>query len=278
MPLHLCFNKIKLIAFFCIAVGFAGCNPGSKETRLKFESISDSLYKPDDNYKQALLLWKDYYEQCMNEQLFANAFCLQLQNKVYIGSINNQQEMDVNKGIHLLDTSNYKNIFNLLAVINSANCGDTMKLNNHLKKEFYNEVENALGASPEYKSLAAIIDTGQMKIKIGTVFNTILRPDSLISLLNRTQDSSLIRFKELLLKPENVILAQTVDIFGFSAEFPLKTKLSDQQKKQFEKEIFFTLDMSNDKGSIILLPNNILRIQVNKRYSVLGRFLKLKEV
>jgi hypothetical protein len=269
------FRKNKLFILFYICLIAAGCNQGSKEAKLKFELISDSVYKPDDNYKQALSLWKNYYEHCMNEQLFPDAFYLQLQDKINIGSINSEHELDINKRINILDTSNSKNFFDLFAIVNSSNCGDTLHLNNQLKKDFYREVVNALNASPEYKSLTAVVDTVQMKIKIGTTFNNALREDSMISLLNRTKDSSLIEFKERLLKPENVLLVQTVDIFAFSAEFPLNMKLSPMQEQQLIKEVSFNINASNDNVRITLL-SNILRFQVNKRYSVLGRFLKLK--
>jgi len=270
------FPKNNLIVFFCICVAIVGCNTGSKQPRVKFETVSDSLYKPDDNYKQNLIIWKNYYEQCMKEQLFTDAFYLQLQDKLNIGSINNEHEMDVNKGIHILDTSNNNNIFNLLAFINSNNCGDTIHLNNNLRISFYDEVVKALDSSPEYKNLTANFDSLLMTIKIGTVYSTALRPDSLISILNRTKDSSLMYFKELLLRPENALLAQTVDILGFSAEFPLKTRLPASQEKQLAKKVSFTVDGSNENGSIMLLSNNTLFIKINKRYSVLGRFLKLK--
>ena len=207
MPLHLCFTKIKYCAFICIIVGFAGCNQNTRKQNLKFEVVSDSLYKPDDNYKKGLSLWKNYYEHCMNQQLFADAFYLQLQDKINIGSINNEHETDITKGLKILDTSNNQNIFNLLAIMNSANCSDTMQLNNNLRKDFYAEVTKVLSASPEYKDLPAIFDTVQMNIRVGTIFYDALRPDSLISILNRTKDSSLIRYKELLLKPENALLA-----------------------------------------------------------------------
>jgi len=269
------FSKNNIFLLFYICLGAAGCNQGSKETKLRFEAVSDSLYKPDDNYKQTLLLWKNYYEHCMNEQLFTDPFYLQLQDKINIGSINSEHELDVNKRINILDTSNSKNIFDLFAIVNSSNCGDTMHLNNQLKKDFYREVVNALSASLEYKGLTAAVDTSQMKIKIGTTFNNTLREDSMISLLNRTKDPSLIQFKELLLKPENALLAQTVDIFAFSAEFPLTTKLSPMQEQQLIKGVSFNINSSNDNVRITLLPE-IIRFQVNKRYSVLGRFLKLK--
>lgn len=270
------FKNNTLFVFFFICIVSAECNHGSStKTDLKFESISDSVYKPDDNYKQALFIWKNYYEQCMKEQLFTDAFYLQLQDRMNIGSINNKDEMDVNKGITILDTSNSKNIYNLLAVINSANCYDTLHLNNNLRKDFYGEVMKALDASPEYKNLAMNIDSGQMRIRIGTVYYIALRPDTLISILNRTNDSSLIRFKELLLKPENALLAQTVDILGFTAEFPLKMKLSAGREMQLTKGVSYSFNTSNDNINMVLRSNN-LRCQVNKRYTVLGRFLKLK--
>ncbi len=270
-------NKISPIIFFCICISVAGCNRASKEPALQFETISDSVYKPDDNYKQSLVIWKDYYEKCMNQQLFADAFYLQLQNKLNIGSINNAQEINVNEGTPIIDTSGNNNIFTLLAIISSANCSENLPLNNNLRMNFYGEVVKLLSASPDFKNMVAALDSGQMTIKVGTVYNYTLRPDSLISMLNRTTDSSLIRYKELLLKPENVMLAQTVDILGFTAEFPLKTALAASQQTQLAKEWFFTIDVAaNANGSMILLPNNNLRLKINKRYSVLGKFLQLK--
>lgn len=269
------FKNNILLVFFCISIAGTGCNHGSKQPSLKFESISDSLYKPDDNYKQDLAIWKQYYEHCMNQQIFADAFYLQLQDKVNIGSINNEHETDVTKGLKILDTSNNQNIFNLLAIMNSANCSDTIRLNNNLRKIFYTEVTKALNVSPEYKDLPAIFDSAQMKIRVGTIFYDALRPDSLISILNRTKDSSLIRYKELLLKSENALLAQTVDMLGFNAEFPIKMKLTARQETELKKGISYDIYATKDKVNIVLLSNN-LRIQINKRYTVLGKFLKLK--
>ena len=269
-------NKLLIASVFWVAL--LSCNQGDNKNKFRFAfvTVNDSLYKPNDDYKQIIDVWKDYYQKCTNEKLFENAFYLYLQNKVYIGSINNQNELIVNRGTTILDTSNYKNLFNLLENVSSSNCGDTINLLNHLKEDFYNEIIDALNATSEYRNLINDTDTGQMKIKLGAVSNNRLRVDSLIELLDKTKDSSLLHFKDLLLKPENVILGQTIDLFGFSAEFPLKSKLSEQEEKQFEKEVFFNLSTQNDKGSIRLVSNNILRIQINKRYTVLGRFLKLQ--
>lgn len=268
----------SLLVFFCICIAAAGCTPGSKQPVLKFETVSDSLYKPDDNYKQGLAIWKQYYEHCMNQPLFADAFFLQLQDKINIGSINNAQATDITKGVKILDTANNRNLFHLLAIMNSANCSDTMLLSNHLRKDFYAEITKLLTASAQYKNLVAIFDSTRMSIKVGTLYFDALRPDTLISTLNRTTDSSLLRYKELLLRPENVLLAQTVDMIGFSAEIPLKNKLAAEQETELTKGIFFNPGATNDRINIVLLPNNIIRMQITKRYTVLGKFLKLKVI
>jgi hypothetical protein len=268
--------RLSILCFICAAL--FSCNMNTKEkTKLSFVTVSDSVYKSSDEYKQNLSVFKKYYEKCANEQLYPDVFYLELQRKMYIGSINSEHELVVNKGINVLDTSNGKNIFDLLAVISSSNCSDTISLNSNMRKVIYGDVIDALNTLPEYKNLSAVIDTVQMKLRIGTVYNSTLRTDSLISLLNRTQDSSLIRYKQLLLMPRNALLAQTIDVMGFAAEFPLKGKLSPQQKKQLGKEVYINPEGATEYGSLLLLPNNNLRIQINKRYTVLGRFLQLRE-
>ncbi|MDB5279633.1 MAG: hypothetical protein JWR61_4588 [Ferruginibacter sp.] len=268
-----------LMVFIIMGTVSTGCNSGNdnnKYQNLKFESVSDSVYQPDENYKQGLATWKQYYEHCMNQPIFADAFYLQLQDKINIGSINNEHATDITKGLKILDTANNQNLFHLLAIMNSANCSDTLPLSNHLRKDFYAEITELLSMSPEYKGLPAIFDSTKMNIRVGTLYYDALRPDTLISTLNRTTDSSLIRYKELLLRPENVLLAQTVDMIGFSAAFPLKSKLTNEQETALKKGVSFSLNSSNDKVSLALLSNNTIRMQVNKRYTVLGKFLKLK--
>ena len=269
----------RLTSCCIIFILFVACNGHSTQPKLKFEPVSNDVYSPNENYRNVFSAWKDYYLHCTNQQLFSDAFYLQLQDRVYIGSINNQHAIDVNKGIVVFDTSNkYGNVFNLLSIKNAFNCYDTITLSGNLKTSFYNELIGALSASAEYKSLASAIDTAQMKIRITTLYTIALMPDKLIELLSTTKDSSLHRFKELLLTPGNVLLAQTVDIFGFIAEFSPKTKLSRTQQNDLAKERFFDLSNSRDNASIILLSNNNLRVQLNKRYSVLGKFLQLKSL
>src|SRR2546425_11935903 len=105
---------------------------------------------------------------------------------------------NINARINLLDTSNNKNIFNLFAVISSSNCYASIKLNDDLKKEFYNELVKCLNASTQYHNLTQLIDTSKMIVKITSFSNNTILSDSLIRVLERTKDSSLIHFKELL--------------------------------------------------------------------------------
>ncbi|MDN3656602.1 hypothetical protein QWZ08_13235 [Ferruginibacter paludis] len=269
-----------LLAFVCMGIVATRCNSSNdsnkKYQNLKFESVNDSLYQSDENYKQGLATWKQYYEHCMNQPLFADAFYLQLQDKINIGSINNAHATDITKGLKILDTAKNKNLFHLLAIMNSANCSDTLPLSNHLRKDFYTEITKLLSVSTEYKNLPANFDSTQMSIRVGTLYYDALRPDTLISTLNRTTDSSLLRYKELLLRPENALLAQTVYMIGFSAELPLKIKPGIEQEAALKKGVSFSLNTSNDKINMVLLSNNHVRLQVNKRYTVLGKFLKLK--
>ena len=262
---------IFLLLFFSIC----GCTSTTKP-KLKFESVTSSVYSPNDDYRQSLSEWKRYYQHCTNEPLFADAFNLQLQDKVYIGSINNRTGIDINRGIILLDTSrHFVNVFKLLSIQNAFNCYDTIDLAGNLKASFYNEVIEGLNASPGYTSLATKIDSSQMKIRVSTLYTIGLVPDRLIELFNTTKDTSLIHFKELLLQPGNVLLAQTVEILGFSADFPIKSKLSSTEQARLTSGIHFNLRNQADNANLILLANNNLRIQLNKRYTVLGKFLQL---
>ena len=116
---HGMFTKNELCIFFCIGIIFLGCNSEDKKNALKFELVSSSLYVPDSSYNKDLLGWKKYYEKCIKSDLFPDAYYLHLQDKIYIGSINNEHEIDVNKGINILDTSNGKSPFSLMSVVNS---------------------------------------------------------------------------------------------------------------------------------------------------------------
>ncbi|MEP6465320.1 MAG: hypothetical protein ABJB05_03400 [Parafilimonas sp.] len=270
-------TKKNLHFFICISIIVTGCTLNKKETRLTLVPVSDSLYKPDSNYLKDILEWKNYYNRCTNKQLFSNAYYLKLQDSVYIGSINNKQEIDVNKGIHLLDTSKMSSIFNLLYITNSSNCSDTLHLTNTLKEAFLKEVKNVIMASPEHNMILDLIDTSSLKIRIGTIYTDELMPERLINLLDTTKDDSLMKYKTLLLNSENVLLSKTVELLGFSAEFSLKEKPSAIQQKVLANKVFFTSDSLHANGSISIVSNNVLHIEINKRYTLLGGFVQLKE-
>jgi len=264
---------VLIFSFFVFAI--CGCSPATKPSKLRFEAVSNSIYSPNEDYRKSLSEWKSYYQHCTSEPLFPDVYYLQLQDQVYIGSINNRQSIDINKGIILLDTSgHFGNVFKLLSIQNAFNCYDTIDLVGNLRASFYNKVTEGLSASPVYKSLASAIDSSQMKIRINTLYTIALVPEKLIELFNSTKDTSLIRFKQLLLQPGNVLLAETVEILGFTADFPLKT-LPPAQHQQLAKGINFNLTNPTDNASLILLANNNLRIQLSKRYTVLGKFLQL---
>ena len=148
------FKHNTFLAFLAVCIGASACHSNSREHTLKFESVGDSLYKPDDNYKQSLAIWKQYYEHCMNQQIFADAFYLQLQDKVNIGSINNEHATDITRGVKILDTAAHQNLFHLLAIMNSANCSDTIPLTNHLRKDFYAEIKKVLDITNNYKNIS----------------------------------------------------------------------------------------------------------------------------
>ena len=269
-------KKDSVLIFSFFFFGICGCTSTSKPPKLRFEVVTSSAYSPNNDYRQSLLEWKRYYQRCTNDSLFADAFNLQLQDQVYIGSINNRTGIDINKGTLLFDTSrHFVNVFKLLSIQNAFNCYDTMDLAGNLKASFYNQVVEGLNASPGYTTLAAKMDSSQMKIRVNTLYTIGLVPEKLIELFNTTKDTSLIHFKELLLQPGNVLLAQTVEILGFSADFPLKNKLSPAKQEQLTKGVNFSLKNQADNASLILLANNNLRIQLNKRYTVLGKFLQL---
>jgi len=268
-------DNVLIFSFLVLVIG--GCTSPTKEGKLRFETVSSSVYSPSEDYRQSLSQWKIYYQHCTNEPLFPDAFYLQLQDKVYIGSINNGQGIDINKGIILLDTSrHFENVFKLLSIQNAFNCYDTMDLVGNLKTSLYNQVIEELSSSSEYKTLATVIDSANMKVRINTLYTIRLIAEKLIDLFNTTKDTSLIHFKDLLLQPGNVLLTQTVEMLGFTADFRLKVELSSTEQQLLTKGVYFNLNGSNDNASLILLANKNLRIQLSKRYTILGQFLQLR--
>jgi hypothetical protein len=248
-----------------------------KKTQIHYQlleagPVMDSLSALPPDYKADLFLWKGVYERCMHDTLFPEAFYLGIGNKLGIGSISNRSALNVNREITVLDTSAKADIFNMLAVINSANCFSKINLNKSLQDSFYNELMRVLENAGEYAYLSRLVDTSQIIFNIGTLIDYTLRKDSLVSVLQRTTDSSLLYFRQILTTPGNALLVRVGMIFGFDAQFHLKRKLTPGEALRFKEEQFFKLGSRGEKGSIRLLPDQRLKVVVNKYYTVFGQF------
>jgi hypothetical protein len=266
--------------FILFVLGFTaltGCKPDAVKKTIHFEVVSDSLYVGQNNYNINFAQWKKIYEECRRNRLFQNAFYMGLQENIHIGSISNQQATNINRQFSIFDTSNRKNIFNLIAFIKQSNCNTKINLSKDLQDDFYRELIKSLKNSGQYQYLANYIDTGKINFKITTLADNSISPDSLAGLMQRTNDSSLIRFREMLLTPGNALLVRTAMIFGFYCDFPLKKKLSLEEETKFKNEVFFKMGNTGDNGSIRLLPNQNLQIFINKYYTVFGQFYVFKE-
>ena len=262
-----------ILIFF---IQLAGCSSPAKKSSLVFDVVGNSHYAPDSNYSDDLSRWKKYYEACTGKSLFPDAFYMQLQDRVYIGSINNERQIDVNEAINILDTADNRSIFNLLNVTNASNCRDTMELSNSLRRQFFSQIKSVLNHSAEIKYLIPALDSGAMRITIETLYTNILEADTLLHLLNTSPDSSHKQFKDLLFQPGNVILGKTVEAFGFDADLPLTQRLSKSQEADLQKDIFINANASGS-GTVVLKSNGWIHIKMNKRFTVLGSFMQLKE-
>jgi hypothetical protein len=257
------------------------CHSTPEKKEIHFEvfdagPVNDSLTVHQANYKENFIQWKAVYEKCMHDTLFSNAFYLGLQRNLGIGSISNQTVQNVNREITVLDTSGKSDIFDIIAVNNSANCFSKINLNKNLQDTFYNELIRNLESAGDYSFLSDLVDTNQITFHISTLIDYSIRTDSLVNVLQRTRDSSLLYFSQLLTTPGNALLVRAGMIFGFDAQFHLKRKLSLEEEGKLKNEVFFKLGDHGDKGSIKLLANQNLKVVVNKNYTVFGQFYLFK--
>jgi len=265
-----------IIIIFSFAV-FVQCHSSRAKPTIHFEvlnagRVTDSLSAHQANYKEDFSLWKTVYGDCLHDSLFSDAFYLGLQTNLGIGGISNQVIQNVNKQITVLDTSANGNIFDILAINKSANCFSKINLNKNLQNSFYNELIRGLKNSGDYAYLADLIDTNQITFRISTLIDYSIRPDTLVNLLERTQDSSLLYFKQILTTPGNALLIRAAMIFGFYSEFRLKGKLTSAEQEKFKAEVYFKLDIRGEKGSIKILSNQNLQVSISKNYTVFGQF------
>jgi hypothetical protein len=265
------------ILFLFFGWAFTHCHSVPKKNEMHFVVldagvINDSLSAVQANYKEDFNLWKSVYERCLHDTLFPNAFYLGLQHNLGIGSISNQKVQNVNRQITVLDTSGKSDILDLIAVNNSANCFSKINLSRSLQDSFYNELIRNLKISGDYSYLSQLVDTSQITFKIGTLIDFAIRTDSLVGIMHRTKDSSLLIFRQILTTSGNALFVRAGMIFGFDAQFHLKRKLTHVEAVKLNSEIFFRLDDQGDRGSIQLMPDQMLKVVINKNYTVFGQF------
>ena len=271
----------QLILYLFCVIAFVRCHSTPEKKGIHFEvldagPVNDSLSGHQTNYKEDFIQWKAVYERCLHDTLFPNAFYLGLQHNLGIGCISNQTVQNVNREITVLDTSGKSDIFDILAVNNSANCFSKINLNKNLQDTFYNELIRNLKEAGEYSYLSSLVDTSQITFNISTLIDYAIRKDSLINILQRTKDSSLLYFRQILTTPGNALLVRAGMIFGFDAQFYLKRKLSPEEADKLKNEVFFKLGDHGDKGNILLLPDQHVKVAINKNYTVFGEFYVFK--
>jgi hypothetical protein len=276
-------KTIRHIAFaFCCFTTFLQCNSkGSEAPNIHYEivnsgMVSDSLSAHLPSYPDDLKHWKSVYADCLHDSVFPDAFYLGLQTNLGIGGISNQYVRNINKQITVLDTSAKGNLFDILAIYKSGNCFSKINLNKSLQDEFYRELISKLSASADYAYLADLIDSNQISFNIPTMTDISIRPDTLVSILGRTKDSSLLEFKRILTTPGNALLVRAGIIFGFDSELRLKRNLTPAEQEKFKNEVSFTSGINGGRGSIKSLPNQNLRINIVRYYTVFGQFYVFK--
>jgi hypothetical protein len=276
-------KTVCYIAFAaCCFTTFLQCNSKGSETPvIQYEvvsagQVSDSLSAHMPYYKEDLKDWKSVYAACLHDSLFLDAFYLGLQTNLGIGGISNQYVRNINKQITVLDTSANGNLFDILAINKAGNCFSRINLNKNLQDEFYNELVSILRSSADDAYLADLIDSNQISFIIPTMTDYSIRPDTLVSILGRTKDSSLVEFKRLLTTPGNALLIRAGMIFGFDSEFHLKRNLTPAEQEKIKNEVSFTSGTNGAKGSIKILPNQNLRINIVRNYTVFGQFYVFK--
>ncbi len=270
-------RTIRLILFLFYCLALTGCHQQEVKKQIRFEVISsglviDSLAVHIANYKEDFNQWQSAYEQCLHDSLFRNAFYLGLQTNLGIGSISNQIVQNINRQITVLDTSANGNIMDILAINYSANCYAKMNLSKDLQDTFYNELIRNLNNSGNFKYLTSLVDSNQIAFKIGTLIDYSIRPDTLVSILHRTQDSTLLYFRKILTTPGNALLVRAGMIFGFYTEFHLKRKITPAEEDQFKKEVYFKLGDHGEQGIIKLMADQMVQVYINRNYTVFGQF------
>jgi len=262
------FSAIVILA----AVAMFGCKSSTEKATISYRIVSDSLYRSDSNYLQDFRQWKKIYEDCTHDSLFSNAFYLGLQSNIHIGSICNRSAINVNGTFHLLDISNLEQNLRLLNINHSNNCYSNAPAAPALRREFNNELMNALNNSADYKFLKDYIDSNHQRINIASLSDNTIVPDSVVSLLQHTTDSSLTRFHKILTTEGNAMMVRAVMVNGFYSQFTLAKKLLPTERSKFANEVTFNVDNSGSTASIKFISENRMQVTVNKYYTVFCQF------
>ena len=280
------FKLIKAIVLFVLwFIALPACKLGGDKKAMHFGVVSDSIYVGPNGYNEKLSEWKQIYEQCMQNELFSDALYMGLQDSIHIGSISNRGSSNINDPFTIFDTSNRQHIASLFAIIKRSNCYTELNASEEIQQDFYNELTKSLNSSKQYQYLTQYIDTNHLVFKIATLADNSLRPDSLNRLLQRTEDTSLLHFRQKLVAPGNALLVRTAMVLGFRCEFPMTKKLPSSEEAKFKDEVpFYIGDTGHDSGaqlpsnaSIRLLSNGNLQITINKYYTVFGQFYRFEE-
>ena len=266
---------VFLSASFCFIL--PGCTSGKENSVLRYEVVSDTLVQTMTPQQEEKAKWEEKYTQCMQRPIFSNAIYLGLQENIHIGSISNLQETNVHGQFSLFDTSLHGNIRQYFTLVDQVTCNSKFELTPELRKEFHSELVSTLRNATPFGYLTEEIDTSQMDFRITTLADNALHPDSLITLLQETRDSSLTAFKRILATPGNALLVRTAMILGFYTEFPLNRNLSAKEEEAFKKEVIFKIGNGDNNGSIRLVPGRRIQVFINKYYTVFGQFYTFSE-
>ncbi len=271
-------QKKHYYVFYCLLFIAIGCGQRTKEKKIVYAVVNDSAYVQSQIYSQEFDEWKRTYETCEKTPLFKDAIYIGLQKKFGIGDITNISAQVANGRIKLLDTTFVKNFYGLIKSNNISNCYTKLPLSKDLRNQLLAELTNVLSQSGNYKYINDLIDTTGITFGITTLSDNSLIPDSIVNLLQHTTDSSLLKFKKILLTPGNVMLTRGVIISGYFSEFSVKDKMPPTDLTNFSTEQFFKTGSDSSTASIKLLRDYKLRILVNRYYTIFGELYSFKEV
>lgn len=266
------------VSFFCsLVIMVAGCHSATQPSGLQYAIVADSMVGQSPAYKEGLADWKPLFEGCLKYPLFDHAFYIGLQDQIRLGSICNRDSINVNGKVSVLDTSGRKNIFDLLAIVKLSNCYTQLRPDSAIRKDFYRELFKCLQTSGAYAYLTDFIDTSAIEVEVTEVEDNAIRPDSLVSLLGRAKDASLVHYRQTLESTGNAVLMRAAMISGFICQVPLKKGLPAQRAAALKNEALFRFPHEGGSGSIRMQDHQTLRIAINKYYTVFGQFYNFKQ-